>query len=143
MSTVLPTPAPPKRPTLPPRVYGAIKSTTLIPVSKIFCVGSCCANVGASRWIGQYAAAFTGSSESIVLPSTLKMRPGVPSPTGTGIDVPLFCTTAPRAPHLVVPHLPHQFENECAPHPRRAEALNRAVEVRARPVRARGGAAAD
>ena len=35
ISTVLPTPAPPKRPILPPRTYGAIRSTTLIPVSKI------------------------------------------------------------------------------------------------------------
>src|SRR3989337_2478721 len=31
--TVLPTPAPPKRPVLPPRVYGSRRSTTLIPVS--------------------------------------------------------------------------------------------------------------
>ena len=35
MSTVLPTPAPPKRPTLPPFTYGASRSMTLIPVSKI------------------------------------------------------------------------------------------------------------
>ena len=35
MSTVLPTPAPPNRPTLPPRTNGAIRSMTLIPVSKI------------------------------------------------------------------------------------------------------------
>ena len=34
MSTVLPTPAPPKRPIFPPRRYGARRSTTLIPVSK-------------------------------------------------------------------------------------------------------------
>jgi len=32
MSTVFPTPAPPKRPILPPLEYGANKSTTLIPV---------------------------------------------------------------------------------------------------------------
>ena len=40
MSTVLPTPAPPKRPTLPPFTYGARRSMTLIPVSKISTVGS-------------------------------------------------------------------------------------------------------
>ena len=34
MRTVLPTPAPPNRPTLPPRTNGAIRSMTLIPVSK-------------------------------------------------------------------------------------------------------------
>ena len=33
MSTVLPTPAPPKSPILPPREYGWIRSMTLIPVS--------------------------------------------------------------------------------------------------------------
>jgi hypothetical protein len=35
IKTVLPTPAPPNKPILPPRRYGANKSTTLIPVSKI------------------------------------------------------------------------------------------------------------
>ena len=39
ISTVLPTPAPPKSPTLPPFTYGARRSTTLIPVSKISVVG--------------------------------------------------------------------------------------------------------
>ena len=35
INTVLPTPAPPNKPTLPPLIYGANKSTTLIPVSRI------------------------------------------------------------------------------------------------------------
>ena len=35
IKTVLPTPAPPNRPILPPLMYGANKSTTLIPVSRI------------------------------------------------------------------------------------------------------------
>ena len=39
ISTVLPTPAPPKRPILPPRTYGAIRSMTLMPVSKISTFG--------------------------------------------------------------------------------------------------------
>jgi hypothetical protein len=34
MMTVLPTPAPPKTPTLPPRLKGAMRSITLMPVSK-------------------------------------------------------------------------------------------------------------
>ena len=51
--TVLPTPAPPKRPTLPPRTNGAIRSTTLMPVSKISIVGERSPNAGGSRWIGQ------------------------------------------------------------------------------------------
>lgn len=35
MTTVFPTPAPPKSPILPPLAYGASKSTTLIPVIRI------------------------------------------------------------------------------------------------------------
>jgi hypothetical protein len=34
MMTVLPTPAPPKTPVLPPWVKGAMRSITLMPVSK-------------------------------------------------------------------------------------------------------------
>src|SRR5262249_20393009 len=49
--TVLPTPAPPKRPTLPPRTYGAIRSTTFRPVSKISTVGESSSKAGGSRWI--------------------------------------------------------------------------------------------
>ena len=51
--TVLPVPAPPKRPILPPFTYGAIRSTTLRPVSKISTVGESSRNVGGSRWIDQ------------------------------------------------------------------------------------------
>ena len=40
MTTVLPTPAPPKRPIFPPFTNGAIRSTTLMPVSKISVFGS-------------------------------------------------------------------------------------------------------
>ena len=40
MTTVLPTPAPPKSPILPPFTNGAIRSTTLMPVSKISVFGS-------------------------------------------------------------------------------------------------------
>ena len=53
ISTVLPTPAPPKRPTLPPRTYGAIRSMTLIPVSKISTFGDRSRKPGGSRWIGE------------------------------------------------------------------------------------------
>ena len=42
MITVLPTPAPPNRPTLPPLAYGASRSITLIPVSNISVVGVSC-----------------------------------------------------------------------------------------------------
>jgi hypothetical protein len=39
MFTVLPTPAPPNRPTLPPLANGQIRSITLMPVSSSSCEG--------------------------------------------------------------------------------------------------------
>ena len=66
ISTVLPTPAPPKRPILPPRTYGAIRSTTLMPVSKISIFDESSSNGGGSRWIGQRSLPAGGAS----LPST-------------------------------------------------------------------------
>ena len=53
MSTVLPTPAPPKRPILPPFAKGHSRSTTLMPVSKTSDTASCSSKLGAGRWIGQ------------------------------------------------------------------------------------------
>jgi hypothetical protein len=44
--TVLPTPAPPNRPILPPRRYGASRSMTLMPVSKISTFVDCSTNGG-------------------------------------------------------------------------------------------------
>ena len=52
MMTVLPTPAPPKRPILPPRRYGSSRSMTLIPVSNISSAVDWSTKVGAGRWIG-------------------------------------------------------------------------------------------
>ena len=51
--TVLPSPAPPKRPILPPRTNGVSKSTTLIPVSNCSVLGERLSNEGGSRWMGQ------------------------------------------------------------------------------------------
>ncbi|KAH3685116.1 hypothetical protein WICPIJ_003883 [Wickerhamomyces pijperi] len=48
MKTVLPTPAPPNKPILPPLAYGANKSTTLIPVSKTSAAVDCSAKEGGS-----------------------------------------------------------------------------------------------
>jgi hypothetical protein len=53
MSTVLPTPAPPNRPILPPLANGQSRSTTLMPVSKTSVIACCSSKVGAGRWIGQ------------------------------------------------------------------------------------------
>ncbi len=52
MSTVLPTPAPPKRPILPPRRNGWMRSTTLMPVSNISISVDCSSSEGAWRWMG-------------------------------------------------------------------------------------------
>ena len=53
MRIVLPTPAPPKRPILPPCTYGSRRSMTLMPVSNICALGSSSSNGGASRWMSQ------------------------------------------------------------------------------------------
>ena len=97
ISTVLPTPAPPNRPTLPPLAYGASRSTTLMPVSNISAVGVSCSTVGAGRWIGQRSSTSIVSPWSIASPSRLKMRPSVTRPTGTVIGPPVSMTSVPRA----------------------------------------------
>ena len=98
ISTVLPTPAPPNRPILPPRVYGASRSMTLMPVSRICGFGSRSSNSGGARWIDQRSALSGISSPlSIASPSTLKMRPSVTSPTGTEMGAPVSSTSLPRA----------------------------------------------
>ena len=51
--TVLPTPAPPNSPALPPRASGASRSITLIPVSSRVRAPLCWASGGGARWIGQ------------------------------------------------------------------------------------------
>jgi hypothetical protein len=60
-----------------------------MPVSRICGFGSSSSNAGGSRWIGQRSVSagtagrpFSGSSLSMVWPSTLKMRPSVTLPTG-------------------------------------------------------------
>src|SRR4051794_21246167 len=95
-STVLPVPAPPKRPTLPPRTYGASRSTTLMPVSKISVVGESSSKFGGSRWIDQRSP-LAASLSSTGSPSTFQMRPSVWSPTGTEIGRPVSVTSMPRA----------------------------------------------
>ena len=85
MLTVLPTPAPPNRPTLPPLANGQIRSITLMPVSSSSCDGESSSYSGALRWIGAIWVESTGPRSSIGLPSTSMMRPSVALPTGTVI----------------------------------------------------------
>src|SRR5690606_34640283 len=83
MLTVLPTPAPPNRPTLPPLANGHIRSMTLMPVSSSSVAGDWSSYDGAARWISHVSAACTSPASSIGRPSTSMMRPRVPGPTGT------------------------------------------------------------
>ncbi len=102
ITTVLPTPAPPKMPVLPPRVKGAIRSITLMPVSKTCAVVDCSAKEGAIWWIGRRSTASTGASVSIGSPSTLNTRPRVAGPTGTAIGRPVSIAASPRRRPSVV-----------------------------------------
>ncbi len=52
MMTVLPTPAPPKTPILPPLANGQIRSMTLMPVSNTSVAVVWSSKDGAARWIG-------------------------------------------------------------------------------------------
>ena len=52
MTTVLPTPAPPKAPALPPLMNGQMRSITLMPVSRISALVSWSTSAGAGLWIG-------------------------------------------------------------------------------------------
>ena len=94
--TVLPTPAPPNAPTLPPFENGQTRSMTLIPVSRICTLVSCSVSVGAGRWIGYRFSYFTGPRLSIGSPVTLNRRPSTASPTGTVIGTPVSVTLMPR-----------------------------------------------
>ena len=55
--TVLPTPAPPNRPALPPRTSGQSRSMTLMPVSNISVFEESSSSSGGARWIGRRSVA--------------------------------------------------------------------------------------
>src|SRR6266571_952160 len=96
MRTVLPTPAPPNSPVLPPFRYGSRRSMTLMPVSNICISVFCSSNEGASRWIGREVFAWIGPSLSTGLPRTFMTRPRTSSPTGTRIGPPVSAAGMPR-----------------------------------------------
>ncbi len=101
--TVLPSPAPPKRPILPPRTNGVSRSTTLMPVSNTSVLGERLSNAGGSRWIGQRSGAETGPRPSIGAPKRLNTRPSVSLPTGTLTGAPVSTTGMPRTSPSVDP----------------------------------------
>jgi len=93
---VLPTPAPPKSPVLPPFVYGSSRSTTLMPVSNISTFVDWSSNGGAGRWIGYVFFAWMAGPLSTGSPTTLRIRPSVSGPTGIEIGAPVSFTVIPR-----------------------------------------------
>src|SRR6186997_1846803 len=102
MMTVLPTPAPPKMPTLPPFLNGQMRSMILRPVSNTSTSVVWSSKAGGARWIGRWTAASTGPLRSIARPRTSNTRPRVASPTGTVIGAPVSTTLVPRASPSVV-----------------------------------------
>ena len=99
MRTVLPTPAPPNRPILPPLTYGVSRSMTLMPVSSISVRDSSWSNAGDGRWMPQRSVisseAVGTSSDS---PSVFHTWPLTTSPTGTEIGVAGVGRPARRGP---------------------------------------------
>ena len=96
MFTVLPTPAPPNRPILPPLANGQIRSITLMPVSSSSTEGESSSNFGGEAWIERRSSLLTGPRSSIGRPSTSMTRPSVAGPTGTEIGAPVVVTFMPR-----------------------------------------------
>ena len=73
-STVLPTPAPPKRPALPPRSSGTSTSMTLMPVSKTSDLVERRASGGGARCTERHSTSDNGAPRSMTLPKTSNMR---------------------------------------------------------------------
>src|SRR3989344_1500355 len=103
--TVFPTPAPPNNPTFPPLINGAIKSTTLIPVSKISVFVVCSVKAGEALCIGQCFSNFIRPEEPFgdegflaslkTFPQTSNKFPKTSCPTGTKIWFPVSSTSTP------------------------------------------------
>src|SRR5438874_3924034 len=94
--TVLPVPAPPNRPIFEPLANVQMRSTTLMPVSRISTFACCSDTGGAGRWMGQRVMPSGAGSSSMGAPITLNMRPSVSTPTGTEMGAPVATTLSPR-----------------------------------------------
>ena len=95
MTTVFPTPAPPKSPILPPLAYGANISTTLIPVIRISAPEACSWKAGAYLWMGYLILVLIGPLSSIGSPMTFMILPKVSGPTGILMGAPVSTTSWP------------------------------------------------
>ena len=106
--TVLPTPAPPKAPILPPFVKGVIKSSTFIPVSNTDTSVAWSSKLGGFLCIGHLSSgASTSPNPSIGSPRVLNNLPKVASPTGTDIAFPVSITSFPLLKPSVGPNAIH------------------------------------
>src|SRR3712207_6460345 len=143
ISTVLPTPAPPNRPILPPCTYGVSRSMTLMPVSSISVLPSSWSNDGALRWMPQRSPVNFRSGASRQSPSALNTWPStwpatsaVPSfalvcPSNWG-SVSLTLTTAVRPSRT---SSPDRFPSDSLRTPWRfAQSLRDRVSARRKPV---------
>jgi hypothetical protein len=96
MFTVLPTPAPPNRPTLPPLANGQIRSITLMPVGEQIPTGAARRTSGPSGgWSGALRcrdrAGFVDRATQHVHDAAERAVP-----TGTEMGLPVFFTFMPR-----------------------------------------------
>ena len=96
MSTVLPTPAPPKRPILPPLAYGSIRSMTLMPVNRTSASVVSSSYDGAGLCMGLPPSFVGFGMPSIDSPITFSRRPRALSPLGIMIGAPVLTTSMPR-----------------------------------------------
>jgi hypothetical protein len=111
-STVLPTPAPPNSPALPPRSSGVRTSITLIPVSKTSDWVERLTSAGGARCTERQATSRNGSPRSIVLPKTSNIRDTMALPTGARNGPPVSRTRVPRAsPSVVVSAMPRTWRS--------------------------------
>ena len=76
--------------------YGQIRSTTLIPVSRISVAGTCSSWDGGSRWIGHFLLFPVPAYCLRSHPSRLNTRPANSSPTGTAIGPAVSTAFVPR-----------------------------------------------
>jgi hypothetical protein len=96
-STVLPTPAPPNNPALPPRSSGTSTSIALMPVSKISDFVERSDSGGGFRWIVRHSTFSGGSLRSMADPNTSNIRDMISLPTGTSSGLPESSACIPLA----------------------------------------------
>jgi len=105
--TVLPTPAPPNNPILPPLGKGANKSTTLMPVSRISDTGSTLYSSGNWGRMEVGSDLSIGPFPSMGCPNTSSTLPKTESLTEICIGLPVSTTRSPLDSPSVEPKAMH------------------------------------